>query len=204
MPSKRELLRLANEKNQAKRLQAIGSAEHQDTVTDAIVEGLPEEAGAKSESTENHSAVSASVLQEEESSAVPSSVSETVTDIPAKENPAAPKETQMTTTKLSDIHERFLKIRATQQHYSQLKYVEKLILDFKESVEQGQVNIDPFSFQLPYMGRYVMQKSLIMQKSSYLWLCEYSASIGLKKTDFINYLIELDMQRYQREMTDKM
>lgn len=112
-------------------------------------------------------------------------------------------ETQMTTTKLSDIHERFLKIRATQQHYSQLKYVEKLILDFKQSVEQGNVHIDPFSFQLPYMGRYVMQKSLIMQKSSYFWLCEYSASIGLKKTDFINYLIEMDMQQYQKEMTNR-
>lgn len=51
MPSKRELLRLANEKNQAKRLQAIGSAEHQDTVTDAIVEGLPEETGVDTEKT---------------------------------------------------------------------------------------------------------------------------------------------------------
>ena len=201
MPSKRELLRLANEKNQAKRLQAIGSAEHRDTVTDAIVEGLPEEAGAV---IEDNTAISASAeIPEQESNAVKSEITESATEVLVKADPAAPKETQMTTTKLSDIHERFLKIRATQQHYSQLKYVEKLILDFKESVEQGQVNIDPFSFQLPYMGRYVMQKSLIMQKSSYLWLCEYSASIGLKKTDFINYLIELDMQRYQREMTEK-
>lgn len=201
MPSKRELLRLANEKNQAKRLQAIGSAEHRDTVTDAIVEGLPKKGGAV---IEDNTAFSASaVIPEQESIVAKFKITESDTDAMVKADPAAPKETQMTTTKLSDIHERFLKIRATQQHYSQLKYVEKLILDFKESVEQGQVNIDPFSFQLPYMGRYVMQKSLIMQKSSYLWLCEYSASIGLKKTDFINYLIELDMQRYQREMTEK-
>lgn len=190
MPSKRELLRLANEKNQAKRLQAIGSAEHSDTVTDAIVEGLPVE---KEGSDENTGIVSSDTLPEATGIVTPSDMPKSAVE------KTTVKETQMTTTKLSDIHERFLKIRATQQHYSQLRYVEKLILDFKDAVENGRVRIDPFSFQLPYMGRYVMQKSLIMQKSSYLWLCEYSASIGLKKTDFINYMIELDMQRYQKE-----
>lgn len=198
MPSKRELLRLANEKNQAKRLQAIGSAEHQETVTDAIVESLPMEA------EEDAAVMTSSEIPKPEKSKVPTDIPADNAEKKTKAEKPVVNDTQMTTTKLSDIHERFLKIRATQQHYSQLKYVEKLILDFKESVEQGQVNIDPFSFQLPYMGRYVMQKSLIMQKSSYIWLCEYSASIGLKKTDFINYLIELDMQRYQKEMKDGM
>ncbi len=199
MPSKRELLRLANEKNQAKRLQAIGSAEHSDTVTDAIVDGLPVEA---ENSTNNDGIVSSPATPVQEQPDFSSSAQESDTEKSVKEEKAEAKETQMTTTKLSDIHERFLKIRATQQHYSQLKYVEKLILDFKDAVENGRVRIDPFSFQLPYMGRYVMQKSLIMQKSSYLWLCEYSASIGLKKTDFINYLIELDMQQYQKEQSN--
>ncbi len=195
MPSKRELLRLANEKNQAKRLQAIGSAEHSDTVTDAIVEGLPVE---KESSDENSGILSSDTLPEATGIVTPSDMPKSAVE------KTTVKETQMTTTKLSDIHERFLKIRATQQHYSQLKYVEKLILDFKDAVENGRVRIDPFGFQLPYMGRYVMQKSLIMQKSSYLWLCEYSASIGLKKTDFINYLIELDMQQYQKKQENGM
>lgn len=198
MPSKRELLRLANEKNQAKRLQAIGSAEHQETVTDAIVEALPEK-DAKSSALQDADVLSSEPLPEQERIASLSDIPDTDKAKPEKKDKAGAGETQMTTTKLSDIHERFLKIRATQQHYSQLKYVEKLILDFKQAVECGEVSIDPFRFQLPYMGRYVMQKSLIMQKSSYRWLCEYSASIGLKKTDFINYLIELDMQNYQKE-----
>lgn len=198
MPSKRELLRLANEKSQAKRLQAIGSAEHQETVTDAIVESLPEEV------TGDAVVMTSSAMPKPEKSKMPTDIMEDNAEKKTKTGKSVVNDTQMTTTKLSDIHERFLKIRATQQHYSQLKYVEKLILDFKLSVEHGQINIDPFSFQLPYMGRYVMQKSLIMQKSSYIWLCEYSASIGLKKTDFINYLIELDMQRYQKEMKDGM
>ena len=198
MPSKRELLRLANEKSQAKRLQAIGSAEHQETVTDAIVESLPEEV------TGDAAVMTSSDVSKQDRSEVSAAIPEDNVEPKANVEKPVVNDTQMTTTKLSDIHERFLKIRATQQHYSQLKYVEKLILDFKLSVEQGKINIDPFSFQLPYMGRYVMQKSLIMQKSSYIWLCEYSASIGLKKTDFINYLIELDMQRYQKEMKDGM
>lgn len=199
MPSKRELLRLANEKNQAKRLQAIGSAEHRDTVTDAIVERLPEAVGSD---TERDVIQPSDALSVQESAAAPSDSPEAAPNGTKKKEKTAAGETQMTTTKLSDVHERFLKIRATQQHYSQLKYVEKLILDFKQDVEQGKVSIDPFRFQLPYMGRYVMQKSLIMQKSSYHWLCEYSASIGLKKTDFINYLIELDMQHYQTEQQE--
>lgn len=76
MPSKRELLRLANEKNQAKRLQAIGSAEHQETVTDAIVEALPEK-DAKSSVLQDADVLSSDPLPEQEQLASLSDIPDT-------------------------------------------------------------------------------------------------------------------------------
>ena len=93
----------------------------------------------------------------------------------------------------------FVKIRSSQLRISQSSYLELLLSEEKQRIEQGK-EPDPFEIQgkIPPKHNGVM-KFCEWNESIYLFMDEESHYLGLKKAEYMNYIVNEEIKREKNE-----
>lgn len=104
-------------------------------------------------------------------------------------------ETKQTSVKFTAEIEQYIRIRSAQLRVSQFSFVENLMKKERDLVLKENLQIDPYSFSLPEMGKFTKQKTLIFDKTLYDWFMNFYPELGVKKTEFINWIVYKDMKK---------